>query len=56
MPVKGWKTITVKDATYSNIEETAKKLGKSMAETAEFLLEKYKAGEGNGSAKDPAPS
>jgi len=41
MPVKGWKTITVKEATYLAIENAAKNLGKSMAETVEFFLQKY---------------
>ena len=56
MPVKGWKTITVKEATYHAIEEMAKKLGKSMAETLEFFLKNSKEGEGSGSGSSPAPS
>lgn len=56
MPVKGWKTITLREATYQAIEKMAKKLGKSMAETVELFLKNSKEGEGNGNAKDLASS
>jgi predicted CopG family antitoxin len=42
MPVEGFKSITVNEATYEKLEEIANKNHRSIAQTIEHLLENCK--------------
>jgi len=41
MPVEGYKSVTVKDKTYNELQELADKTHRSISGTIEYLLEKY---------------